>query len=123
VATGQSWQQDSQYQGQLLASSSQLNIGDDPSDTATGQGNWDGKLDDLAIWTRASSPQELTSVYNAGLAGQSLQTLIPEPSAMAMCGLGILMIAWRRIGSRGFNRQSTPMAANFCPRNFIRVNA
>jgi len=88
------------YFGGLLASSSQLNLGDDPSDTASGQGNWDGKLDDLAIWTRALSSQELASIYNAGLAGQSLLTLIPEPSVMTMCGLGILMVAWTRIAKR-----------------------
>ena len=64
------------YHGRLLASSSQLNIGDDPSDTSPGQGDWDGKIEDLAIWTRALSPQELVSIYNAGLAGHSLLTLI-----------------------------------------------
>ena len=81
------------YHGQLLASSSQLSIGDDPSDTSPGQGNWDGKIGDLAIWTRALDSQELTSIYNAGLAGQPLLTLIPEPSVSAMFSLGILMLA------------------------------
>lgn len=88
------------YGAQLFASSSQLNIGDDPSDTSPGQGNWDGKIDDLAIWTRALSSQELASIYNAGLAGQPLLTLIPEPSVMAMLGLGVLMVAWARIAKR-----------------------
>lgn len=88
------------YRGQLLASSSQLNLGDDPSDTETGQGNWDGKLDDLAIWTRALNAQEITSIYNAGLAGRSLLTLIPEPSAMALCSVGMLMALWKRVGKR-----------------------
>ncbi len=81
------------YRGQLIASSSQLNIGDDPSDTEPGQGNWDGKIDDLAIWTRALTPQELASIYSAGLAGQPLLTLIPEPSAIGILSLGILMLA------------------------------
>ena len=58
-----------------------------------GQGNWEGKIDDLAIWTRALSSQELAGIYNAGLAGQPLLTLIPEPSVMAMFSLGILMVA------------------------------
>lgn len=79
------------YGGELLASSSQLNIGDDPSDTSPGQGNWDGKIDDLAIWTRALSSQELASIYDAGLSGQSLATLIPEPSVIALFGLAMLM--------------------------------
>ena len=82
-----------QYRGQLLASSSQLNIGDDPSDTNPGQGNWDGKIDDLAIWTRALSSQELGSIYSAGLADQPLSTSIPEPSVAAMFSFGILMVA------------------------------
>lgn len=88
------------YRGQLIASSSQLNIGDDPSDTASGQGNWDGRIDDLAIWTRALNPQELTSIYTAGLAGQPLLTLIPEPSVTVMCSLGILTVAWVGIRRR-----------------------
>jgi hypothetical protein len=81
------------YGGQLFASSSQLNIGDDPSDTSPGQGYWDGKIDDLAIWTRALSSSELTGIYNAGLAGQSLLTLIPEPSVPALLSLGIFAVA------------------------------
>ena len=80
-----------------------MNLGDDPSDTAAGQGNRDGKIDDLAIWTRALSTSELTSIYNAGLAGQSLQTLIPEPSALALGSAGLLMLAWRRTGKRRCN--------------------
>ena len=81
------------YFGNLLASSSQLNIGDDPSDTSPGQGNWDGKIDDLAIWTRALSSQDLASIYSAGLAGKPLLNLIPEPSVTAMFSLGILIVA------------------------------
>jgi hypothetical protein len=82
-----------QYRGQLLASTLQLNIGDDPSDTNPGQGNWDGKIDDLAIWTRAISSQELGSIYSAGLAGQPLSSLTPEPSVAAMFSFGILIVA------------------------------
>jgi Concanavalin A-like lectin/glucanases superfamily len=68
------------YSGELLASSSQLNIGDDPSDTSPGQGNWNGKIDDLAIWSRALSSQDLASIYSAGLSGQPLLTVVPEPA-------------------------------------------
>jgi hypothetical protein len=88
------------YGAQLFASSSQLNIGDDPSDTSPGQGNWDGKIDDLAVWTRALSSQELATIYNAGLAGQPLLTLIPEPSVMAMFSLGILIVSLTCISKR-----------------------
>ncbi len=81
------------YRGQLFASSSQLNIGGDPSDTSPGQGNWDGKIDDLAIWSRALNSEELASIYDAGLEGQPLSSLIPEPSVTVMFSLGILMVA------------------------------
>jgi hypothetical protein len=63
-----------------------------------GQGNWDGEIDDLAIWMRALSFQEVATVYNAGLAGQPLLTLISEPTAMAIFGPGILMVARWRFG-------------------------
>lgn len=80
------------YGSQLFASSAQLNLGDDPSDTSPGQGNWDGKLDDLAFWNRPLSPQELTTIYNAGLAGNPLLSLIPEPSVPAMVGASVLLM-------------------------------
>ena len=84
------------YAGQLLASSPVLNIGDDPSDSSPGQGNWSGEIDDLAIWTRALSSLELASIYNHGLAGRPLLTLIPEPPVTAVLGLGILIVACAR---------------------------
>ncbi|HTI70328.1 MAG TPA: LamG domain-containing protein [Candidatus Limnocylindria bacterium] len=85
------------YDGKLLASSSLLNIGDDPSDPHPDQANWDGKIDDLAIWDRALSFSELKSIYDAGLAGEPLLTPIPEPSVAAMfCpwifGIGLFRI-------------------------------
>jgi len=97
------------YGAQLFASSSQLNIGDDPSDTSPGQGNWNGKIDDLAIWTRALSSQELSSIYTAGLEGQSLLTLIPEPSVVALFGLGILTVAGTRSARGLASRKQGPV--------------
>jgi len=47
----------------------------------------------LAIWSQALDPEELASIYDAGLAGQPLSALIPEPSVSVMFSLGILMIA------------------------------
>jgi hypothetical protein len=82
------------------ASSSQLNIGDDPTDTSPGQGHWDGKIDDLAIWTRALSSSELTGIYNAGLAGRPLLTSAPEPSAMALAGVGAPLLVLLGIAKR-----------------------
>jgi len=51
-------------------------IGLKPNADGTGPGNtawlWRGKMDDLGIWTRALSPQEIQSIYQAGLAGKDL---------------------------------------------------
>ncbi|MFT3773492.1 MAG: DNRLRE domain-containing protein [Minicystis sp.] len=35
-------------------------------------GYWDGKIDDLALWTRALSAAEITQIYQAGLSGVSV---------------------------------------------------
>ena len=88
------------YLGQTLASSSTLNIGDDPSDTSAGQGNWDGKIDDLAIWNRALSSQDLTAIYDGGLNGQPLLSVIPEPSVITFLGLGIFMLGQKRFSKK-----------------------
>jgi hypothetical protein len=89
------------YGSQIFASSAQLNLGDDPSDTSPGQGNWDGKLDDLALWNRPLSGQELSTIYNAGLAGNPLLSLIPEPSVPAILSEAILLMFLIRLSKAG----------------------
>jgi hypothetical protein len=37
-----------------------------------GQSYWDGKIDDVGLWTRALSQSELLAIYNAGLSGNPL---------------------------------------------------
>jgi hypothetical protein len=69
-----------------------LTIGGDPADPHLGQGFWDGSISDLALWTRALSPSELTSIYNAGLAGQPLLALVPEPSPISLSALAVVLI-------------------------------
>jgi glycerophosphoryl diester phosphodiesterase len=39
-----------------------------------------GLVDDIALWNRALSPAEVAAVYQAGQAGQSLQTLLAPPT-------------------------------------------
>jgi hypothetical protein len=58
---------------------------------------WDGMLDEIAIWDRPLSAAEVTTVYQTGLAGQSLLSpvTVPEPSTLALgvsllAGLGLL---------------------------------
>ena len=62
----------------------------DPS----GDRDWDGMFDELAVWNRAITASEVTEVYQRGLAGQA----IPEPTTYMLSGLGVLLLL-RRIRS------------------------
>jgi len=78
-----------------------LNIGGEPTYDNPNQGYWDGKLDDLALWTRALTDEEVMSIYFAGVAGNSLMTLVPEPGSLALVlmGFGSMLAARRRLSS------------------------
>ncbi len=59
----------------------------------TGEGRlpFDGLMDEVAIWNRAISAEEVSDVYDLGIAGQS----IPEPATigfMAMASVGMIFI-------------------------------
>lgn len=59
----------------------------------------DGRIDDLAIWSRGVSAQEASSLYNGG---QSLNiAAVPEPTsgAMLFAGLGLIGLVSRRRNS------------------------
>lgn len=67
----------------------------------TGDRDWDGMIDELAIWNRALTAAEINdnvagsgagSVYQRGLAGIA----IPEPSVALFSGLGLLSLLRRR---------------------------
>jgi hypothetical protein len=65
------------YNGSLLTPPmTSLGIGvktdDSGSAPAAIPGYWHGKLDDLGIWGRALTPDEIFGLYRAGLSGQSL---------------------------------------------------
>jgi hypothetical protein len=55
-----------------------LNIGGEPTYDPN-EGYWDGKIDDLALWTRALSRSEISNIYTAGLEGRSLLSSTPLP--------------------------------------------
>jgi len=56
------------------------------SPAAPGQAYWDGRIDDLGLWTRALTDEEMIDIYQAGLAGRPLSS-VPEPSILALVGL------------------------------------
>lgn len=67
----------------------------------TGDRDWDGMIEELAVWDRALDPSEINnantgssadSLYQRGLAGLA----VPEPSAVLLGGLGMLALLRRR---------------------------
>ncbi len=57
--------------GDIFDSNLSLNLGQDGTG-AYGSGEWDGLLDEVAIWNRALTAQEVLTLYGFGLFGDSL---------------------------------------------------
>jgi MYXO-CTERM domain-containing protein len=57
---------------------------------------FNGLIDDLAMWDRAISEDEIGLIYSNGLAGNSLASVIPEPSSALLGLLGALGLLRRR---------------------------
>jgi hypothetical protein len=64
--------------GDIYADATSLNLGQDGTGAYT-DGEWDGLLDDVALWERALTSEEVLALYGVGLRGQSF--LNPEPPA------------------------------------------
>ncbi|MEO0475296.1 MAG: LamG-like jellyroll fold domain-containing protein [Planctomycetota bacterium] len=71
-------------------------IGGDP--LSGNNRNYGGLLDDLAVFDEALTADDALAIYQGGLAGQNVAQVIPEPSSLALLGLGGLLIARRRRG-------------------------
>jgi len=71
---------------------SSLNFGG--SRDGGGEREWDGMIDEVALWTRDLTAAERTQVYQNGLNG--LAVTVPEPSSTALLGLGGLALILRR---------------------------
>jgi hypothetical protein len=52
-----------------------------------------GQMDDLAIWDRALTPEEVTAIYQAGLAGKDLTTVVETPPEVTTPGTLQIAIA------------------------------
>jgi hypothetical protein len=74
------------YDGALVSPPmSALGIGVKTNDAGTqpdtaNPGYWDGKLDDMGIWTRALSPAEIALIHQAGLVGVAIDDIGTLPS-------------------------------------------
>ncbi len=86
--------QSAAYNGTLITPSmASLGIGAKTDDSGTvvdsaTPGYWNGKLDDLGIWTRALSADEIQGLYLAGLSGKG----IIQASAVKQLTIGIKLI-------------------------------
>lgn len=93
---------------------------DFPSDTLVGSsGNTAdsgfGTVDDLALWTRPLTPNDISAIYTSGLKGIALpQAALPAPKLSASVSGNSLILRWPASAS-GFTPESTPSlpAANW----------
>jgi hypothetical protein len=53
-----------------------------------------GLLDDVAIWDRALSQDEISSLYSDGLPSTGA---VPEPSTVSLLSFGMLLLCWKRL--------------------------
>ncbi len=84
-------------QGNNNPANPNLFIGANPQ-TGANNREWWGRIDDVAQWSRALTANEIANIYNRGVAGNSLGTIIPEPSFVALLlgGCGFLAFRLRR---------------------------
>ena len=77
-----------------------------------GSTNYRGYMDETAIWSRALTSSEISTLYDAGQAGESFLTYtpVPEPGSLAILGLfGLLAASRRRRGQRTANAIEAPL--------------
>ncbi|MBN2376270.1 MAG: hypothetical protein JXD22_07710 [Sedimentisphaerales bacterium] len=60
--------------------------------TSTDDRDWDGLIDEVAVWNHALSDVEAEAVYDLGIAGQP----VPEPVTFMFLGLGSLALLRKR---------------------------
>jgi hypothetical protein len=88
------------YSGNLIASiMAPLGIGVKLNDAGTAAdtgspGYWQGKLDDLGLWSRGLSSTEIVAIYNAGLEGRNLENASLLPSLRIVRSGNSVTISW-----------------------------
>jgi hypothetical protein len=77
--------------------STRLMIGGNPDTAGDLYRTWDGGIDDVAMWNRALTGDEVMAIYNAGVQGVPLSG-VPEPGTgvLAMMAAGCLGLLRRR---------------------------
>lgn len=71
-----------------------INVGQDGD--GEGYTQLTANIDDLSVWNRALSREELWQIYHAGRQGQSIAAVVPEASSVFLGALGLLAFFRRR---------------------------
>jgi len=90
---------DSGFPGQLSDNDLPLAIGDNIDPAATSNRQWEGIIDDVGIWGRALTDAEVQTLWANGQ-GASIASVIPEPTSLALLGLGGVALLRRRSRAR-----------------------
>ena len=83
-------------------------IGNDGS-TGTNR-DFDGRLDDLAVWSNALTAEDLTNIYRNGLRGNAIVTIQPAPLAIfdiEIDGDGSGSLTWNSIPGKTYRISAT----------------
>ena len=70
--------------------SNSINVGD--CRTGVSDRDWDGLIDEVAVWNNALTDAEAEAIYDMGIAGQP----VPEPVTFMLLGLGGLALLRKR---------------------------
>ncbi len=80
---------------------SAFSIGSDLSQTATPQNFYDGKIDEVAVWTRAITSTEVTQLYNSGAGNQypflNAYTIVCDVGSFALTGINVGLLYGRKL--------------------------
>jgi hypothetical protein len=75
--------------------SSRLMIGGNPDTGGDQYRTWDGGIDDVAMWSRKLTGDEIAAIYSAGVAGVPLSG-VPEPGTGILALMAAAGLAWLR---------------------------